>query len=265
MAIDIRKNLKKFLPHFAAARDGDMNEADTVLRICRFFEDVLGYDGLEDISREAQMKNKYVDICVKIDGRVRLLVEAKAAGVQLRDRHIDQAQAYASQNNYRWVVLTNGLEWQLYHLTFEEGIEYERAFAVSLAMDEALDEAARMLALLHKQSVKKGELDEFWEKTTALGPGSICKALFHESVLMLLRREIRRDTGLLIDQEDLAKSLHAMLSTETREQIGPLRVRRRRRPAPKTAEEAAPAQTVDSPPAAAPNGQSEPSADPPTN
>ena len=79
MAIDIRKALKRFAPHFLQARDAELNEADTVLRLCKFFEEVLGYDGLQDISRESQLKNKYIDICLKIDGRVRLLVEAKAA------------------------------------------------------------------------------------------------------------------------------------------------------------------------------------------
>jgi beta-galactosidase beta subunit len=229
MATDIRKQLKRFLPHLLEARSNGLNEADTVLRLCKFFEDVLGYDGLQDISREAEMKRKYVDICVKIDGTVRLLVEAKAADQKLRDRHIEQAQSYASQNNYRWVVLTNGVDWHLYHLTFDEGIEYERAFAVSLDNPDQLDEAAERLTLLHKQSLRKGELEEFWEKATALGPGSIGKALFTENVLALIRREIRRDTGLLIDTEDLAKSLHEMFSTEAREQIGPLRIRKRRR------------------------------------
>jgi len=235
MSMDIRKALKKFAPHFLEARESALNEADTVLRLCRFFEDVLGYDGLADISREAQLKNKFVDVCLKIDDRVRLLVEAKAAGQKLRDRHIEQAQAYASQNNYRWVVLTNGVEWHLYHLTFEEGIEYERAFVVSLEKDAALEEAAEKLALLHKQSVKKGELEGFWEKATALGPESIAKAVFNDPVLMLIRREIRRDTGLLIDREDLAKSLREMLSSEARELIGPMRIRKRRRASRKSA------------------------------
>ena len=229
MAIDIRKGLKKFSPHFVQARDGGMNEADTVQRLCKFFEDVLGYDALDDISREANLKSKYVDVCLKVDGRVRLLVEAKAAGNQLRDRHIEQAQTYASQNNYRWVLLTNGVDWQLYHLTFEEGIEYERAFVVSLENEDGFEEAAQKLALLHKQAIKRGELEEFWEKATALGPESIGKALFTDTVLRVIRREIRRDTKLLIDPEDLAKSLHEMFSAETREQIGPLRVRKRRR------------------------------------
>jgi len=229
VAVDIRKSLTRFLPHLLQARDAGLNEADTVLRLCKFFEEVLGYDGLEDISREAQLKHKYVDICLKVDGRVRLLVEAKAADQKLRDRHIEQAQGYAAQNNYRWVLLTNGVDWHLYHLTFEQGIEYERAFAVSLGNEEGLEEAAQRLALLHKQSLQKDELDQFWEKAAALEPVSIAKALFSQSVLMLIRREIRRDTGLLIDPEDLAKSLHGMFSTEARELIGPVRIRRRRR------------------------------------
>ena len=229
MPTDIRRSLRRFAPHLLQARDNGLNEADTVLRLCRFFEEVLGYDGLEDISREAEMKNKYVDVCLKVNGRVSLLVEAKAAGQQLRDRHIEQAQSYASQNNYRWVLLTNGVDWHLYHLTFEEGIEYERAFVVSLGSDETFDEAAAKLAYLHRKSVAKGELDEFWQKTAALGPSSIGKALFQDSVLQLVRREIRRDTGLLIDCEDLAGAIHGMLSNEAREQIGPVRIRRRRK------------------------------------
>jgi hypothetical protein len=229
MTVDIRKPLKKFIPLMEEARDDGLNEADTVLRLCRFFEEVLGYDGLRDISREAELKGKYVDVCVKIDGRVRLLVEAKAGNVRLRDKHIEQAQSYASRNNYRWVLLTNGIDWYLYHLTFDEGIEYERAFAISLTAEGDLDDAATKLALLHKKSLAKGQLDEYWDMTTALGASSIGRALFHENVLMLIRREIRRDGGVLIDREDLAKALHEMFTPEARENIGPLKVRRRRK------------------------------------
>jgi hypothetical protein len=178
-------------------------------------------------------RRPYIDICIKIDGRVRLLIEVKAANQPLRDGHIDQAQAYAAQNNYQWVVLTNGVDWHLYHLTFDEGIEYERAFVVSLADDANFDEAAQCLSILHKLSIRKGEREEFWEKAAALDSSSIGKALFSEDVLMRIRREIRKETGLLIDREDLAKSIHEMLSIEAREKIGPLRIRKRRRPSRK--------------------------------
>jgi hypothetical protein len=121
----------------------------------------------------------------------------------------------------------------LYHLKFEQGIEYERAFAVSIDTQENLEKAAEKLAFLHKSSVRKGDLEDFWEKATALGAASLGKALFKESIIMMLRREIRRDYGLLIDPEDLGKSLHDMLSLEAREQIGPMRILRKRKAAKK--------------------------------
>jgi len=229
MVPKIRRQLRTFAAQFNDARERAINEAGTVDRLHRFFERVLGYDPSYEISREAQMKNKFVDLCLKIDGTIRLLVEAKAANVQLRDRHIEQSWLYASRNNYHWVVLTNGVDWHLYHLTFEEGIEYERAFVVSLATDDGVEEAAKMLALLHRQSVREGELDKFWEKATALCAASIGKALFTESTLRVLRREIRKSCGVLIDPEDLAKAMHGILSQEAREEMGPARIRKRRR------------------------------------
>jgi len=109
MPVDIRRPLKKFLPHLLKAQEESLNEADTIQRLVKVFEEVLGYDAMTEITREKQVKDKYVDIAIKIDGAVRLLVEAKAAGTTLRDRHIEQAERYAAEGNIRWVLLTNGV------------------------------------------------------------------------------------------------------------------------------------------------------------
>lgn len=226
MAVDIRRPLKKFQPILLQAQHDNLNEADTVQRLVKFMEEVLGYDALTEVSREAHLKGKYIDFALKIDGVTKLLVEAKAAGVTLRDRHIEQAQMYASRNNYRWVLLTNGVAWNLYHLTFEEGIEYERVFAVDLAEDD-FDSLAEHLGILHRNAIRMDEHEKFWAERAAVSPASIGRALFQADVLLLIRREIRREEGLLIDPEDLAVALHNMLSQEAREQVGPPRVRRR--------------------------------------
>lgn len=76
--------------------DGDLLG---LIAIIKFFEDVLGYDGMVDVSREANVKYKYVDIVLKVDNVVRLLVEAKAASGTLRDRHTEQAEGYAAKGN----------------------------------------------------------------------------------------------------------------------------------------------------------------------
>ena len=239
MAIDIKKPLKKLLPHLIKAAEDNLNEADTRQRITKVLEDVLEYDPMTEITREAQVKEKYVDFAIKIDGVVRFLIEVKSAGTTLRDRHIEQAQHYAAEGNIPWVLLTNGIVWNLYHLSFEEGIEYERAFSVDLSSDP-LEKACDLLKVIHRQSIKKGELEEYWEHRVALGPESIGRALFTEEILKRIRREIRRHEGILIDEEDLASAIHNMLSMESREQIGPLKIHRTRKPRARRAAKAAP-------------------------
>lgn len=227
MAIDVKRELRAMLPHLKKAQEENLNEEDTILRIMKILEGTLGYDGLTEITREQQIREKYADIAVKIDGAVKFLIEAKGAGVTLRDRHIEQAQHYAAVGNIRWVILTNGIAWNLYHLSFDEGVEYERAFSIDLLVDP-IDKASESLGLLHRQSVSRGELEDSWKRRAALSPESICKALFLEHILKLIRREIKKSKGILIDVEDLGSAIQALLSPETREQIGPFKMRRRK-------------------------------------
>lgn len=226
---DIRRPLRKFVPHLLKARDEGLNEADTVQRLVLFFHEVLGYDQLEEISREAQIRDKFVDLTIKVDGKIRLLIEAKSAAVALRDRHLEQAERYAAEGNHPWALLTNGITWKLYHLTFDEGIEYEKAFEFDLSGEDALDVACEHLALLHRSAITKGQLEEFWAHRQALDAESIGRAIFTENALRLIRRNIRRREGLLIDVEDLATAIRELFSVEAREKIGVVRIQRQRR------------------------------------
>ncbi len=235
MRLDIRRPLKSLLPHIRKAVEDNLNEADTRQRISRLLEEVLGYDPMIEITRETQIRGKYVDIAVKIDGNIKFLVEAKSAGRKLRDRYIDQAQHYAAEGNIPWVVLTNGAVWNLYHLNFDEGVEYTRVFSVDLCQDD-LDKAAELRASF-TVAPSRGDISRITGKNaSALSPASIGRALFTSDTLSVVRREIRRHEGILIDEEDLARALHNMFSTEAREEIGPPRIRashrtRRKHPA----------------------------------
>jgi len=227
MPVDIRKALKKYVPHLLQAKAENLNEADTVQRIVKVLEEVLDYSAMTEVSREKQVKGTYVDLAIKIDGVFKLLIEVKSAASALRDRHIEQAERYAAEGNVQWVLLTNGVCWNLYHLTFDEGIEYVKAFEVNLET-APLDQAATLLGLLHRQAIKKGEHEEFWRRRAALHPASIGKALFCEEVLRFVRRDIRKREGILVDEEDIARAIHDLFSAQALEQMGPLKIRRRR-------------------------------------
>jgi hypothetical protein len=64
--------------------------------------------------------------------------------------------------------------------------------------------------------------------------------LYTDSVLRLIRREIRKRAGILVDEEDLAAAFHALFSPEAREKIGPVKIRRRRTPRAEKPQESEP-------------------------
>ena len=156
MSVDIRRPLKKLLPFLLQAQKDNLNEANTVLRLVKMFEDVLGWDGMSEISRESPLKNKYVDIVLKKDGVIKLLVEAKAAGDKLRDRYVEQAELYASENNYHWVVLSERgrLEPLPPHLRRGHRLR-EGLLARSGRRGSIRRERRSASALLHSQAFKK--------------------------------------------------------------------------------------------------------------
>jgi hypothetical protein len=227
MKPNIIHQLKKYAPYLLKAQEENLTEADTVQRIIKIFENVLGYDALSEITQEMEIKSKFVDLTIKIDGMIKFFVEVKRAGTKLRDRHVEQGEKYAAEGNIQWILLTNGVEWKLFHLTFDEGIDYEIVFSTDLATD-SIEKVADLLGLLHRHAIKTGEHEEFWKQCAALNATSIGKALFSEDVLLFVRRKIRRHEGTLITVEDLAEAIYSLFIEEAKVQIGPLKIRSKR-------------------------------------
>lgn len=96
MANSIVKGLRKFSPIWQDAKDKDLNEADVVTRIIKFMEEALGYDAISHITKEFQIKDRFVDLAIRIDSKVRFYVEAKSSNTNLKESQIFQAESYAS-------------------------------------------------------------------------------------------------------------------------------------------------------------------------
>jgi hypothetical protein len=237
MALDktVSKQLRKYADAFREARDRGANESDTVMYLVKFFEEVLEYDSLKgEISKELAIKDKYCDIALKIDGTVRILVEGKAASVKgLVDKHIEQAENYASKAGNRWVALTNGIEWKLYHLSWaeNEGITHDLAWQVNL-LDEIEADAENLwekLSLLSRSSVASGLLDEYWERKKALSPGSVVRVLFYEEVLTVIRRQLNKNAPARLEMEDVFNAVRDALSKEALLEAGEISMRKKRK------------------------------------
>ncbi len=229
--------LTKYAKVFADARERDANESDTVMYLIEFFKEVLGYDPLEgDISKEVAVNDRYCDFGIRVEGKVVFLVESKSAGVQgLKSKHIEQAENYASRAAINWVLLTNGVLWQLYHLTFGNGIEHELVFEVNLVDD--LEQKAQWiwdtLSVLSKRSVREDSLETYYEQQKLLSPKNIVNLLLGEEVLTKLRQELNRKSPSRLELAAIFEGVRDVLSQEALaaagEIVAPAKKRRRRR------------------------------------
>lgn len=254
MPIDISKGLKKYIPIFQEAHEQGINEAETSMRIGKFLEDVLGYDVFSEISKEYTVKDRYVDYAIKLNNKTEFFIEIKQAGAELRKSYIEQASNYAANAGVKWIILTSGRYWQAYHLSFDEGIQSELVWSTDIIEDDIYD-ASVLISMLHKKSILKGELGDYYLIIKTLSPKSIIQAIFQEDTLRVIRKHLKAVNGINIVEDDLTDSIKDMLSKDAWEQIGDVKIKRKRKSSkPKQAEESLAPTPVPIPaPQAAPN------------
>jgi hypothetical protein len=246
----VSNQLRKFAAVFREARDQGANESNTIMYLVKFFEEVLEYDPLKhEISKELPIKERYCDIALKVDSTVRILVEGKAAGIKgLAGKHSEQAENYASKAGIRWVALTNGIEWKLYHLSWaeNEGITYNLAWQAHL-LDEIEADAENLwgkLSLLSRSSVAEGLLDEYWERKKALSPGSVVRVLFCERVLTVIRLKLKPNASTRLEMEDVFNAVRDALSKEALLEAGAISMPKKKKKKKKVTKTAVAGQTV---------------------
>jgi hypothetical protein len=233
MEREIKKLLKNFCSIFQEAMEKGKREADLVMYLVQFFKDVLGYDIFTEISKEFQIKDKYCDIALKINGQVEFMVEVKQPGMRLMDKHIEQAENYAMRSGTKWVILTNGCEWRVFHLSFDEegGVESALVFRADLIKDfqENPDEVLSKFQMLHKKHYLKGELEKYWTKKTMLVPKSLAAALFTNSVLRAIGKEINRGADVRVGPEEIGKALKNIFDKEILAEMADIKISKKRK------------------------------------
>jgi len=113
-----KENLNKIQKVIEQAKNRDINEADTVVIVSDVLSLLFGYDKYTEITREYAIKGQYCDLAVKIDEKLKFLIEVKAIGITLSEKHYQQALTYGANNGTEWIILTNGLVWNIYKVRF---------------------------------------------------------------------------------------------------------------------------------------------------
>jgi predicted type IV restriction endonuclease len=185
--------LKKFQPVLAQAKSKDVNESDTVVILNDLLGEVFGYAKYFEITSEFAIRGTYCDLAIKVDGKLTVLLEAKAIGHELRDNHVKQAVDYAANQGVEWVVLTNAAHWRIYKVIFGKPIEHEVVCEFDfLSLDPKDETHLQFLYLLTKEGWAKSAVTEFNEQKQALSSFYVAAVMLSEPVLNTMRRELKR-------------------------------------------------------------------------
>jgi ASC-1-like (ASCH) protein len=207
----INAGLKRFQPILASAKARDINESDTVVMVTDLLQDLFGYDKYAEITSEHMIRGTFCDLAVKLDGTLALLIEVKAIGLALKEQYVKQAVDYAANQGVEWVALTNGALWKVYKVSFSKPISHELVVDLDLLnMNPRNSEHIELIGLLAKEGWQKANLGDYASQRQALSRFTLGALLLGDSVLEVLRREIRRlAPEVRIDTEEIKVALEA--------------------------------------------------------
>lgn len=214
----ITSTLKQYQNVLAQQKARDVSEADTVTIVKDVLSDVFGYDKYSELTSEHSIRGTYCDLAVKIEGKLLFLIEVKAIGIELKDAHVKQAVDYASNQGCEWVVLTNGIEWRLYHVIFKKPIDKQEIAKVILPDASAKNEGdLERLYLFCREGFTKNAMSEYRDRKDATSRFMLAAILLNsESVQNVIRREIRRVSEIMVEPEVIDKMLRdEVLKRET--------------------------------------------------
>jgi predicted type IV restriction endonuclease len=200
----IRTSLKQFQPVLSSAKARDINESDTVVIVADMLQAVFGYDKYSEITSEHMIRGTFCDLAIKLDGKLSFLLEVKAIGTELKDQHVRQAIDYAANQGCEWAALTNGISWKIYKVQFAKPISYDVVIefdllTLNLRSNDCLD----VVSLMAKECWQKARMSTYFEQRQAMSRFTIAALLLSDTVINVVRRELRRMADVKVEIEQV--------------------------------------------------------------
>ncbi len=209
-------NARKLIEEVAKA---DGNEAETRVRVRHIFGTLMRCDTFKDITAEYAIHGAgdivHCDIAIQLDHEESsgpdLLVELKRVNMNLTSNHLRQAASYAIDIGCEWVLLTNGKEWKLYHISFGKPPQTKLINSWNLIDDDPVILADKFNLIGYK-NIKKGGLARLWEKSNVLTAQNILKIILSERSIRFIRYEIKKATDVTVSPEEIVGAIRYMLN-----------------------------------------------------
>jgi len=205
----IKDALKRFQPILRSALDRDVNESDTVSIVTDLLGEVFGYDKYHEVTSEHMIRGTYCDLAVTVEGKLCVLIEIKAIGLDLKDKHLRQAANYAANQGCEWVALTNGIIWQIYKMEFGQHIREDLVMEYNLLeLNSRLASTAELLYPLTREGAMKSALSDYYAQKQATSRFVLGALIMSDPVVGVIKRELKKvSPGVKIGNDDIKELL----------------------------------------------------------
>jgi hypothetical protein len=164
-----------------------------VVIVSDILSEILGYDKYNEVTREYAIKSTYCDLAIKIENSIKFLIEVKAIGLTLQEKHYQQVLDYGANYGVDWIILTNGLIWRVYKVKFDKPIKTDFICEINITeLKLKNDSDVEKLYILCKEGLKKNAIDEFTDHKMTVNRFFISAILQSDSVLDIIKKELRK-------------------------------------------------------------------------
>ncbi len=223
----VRDRLKDYKRKYLRKEFSVLDESATRIMTNNFLTEILGYQELEEIKTEYRIRSEYADYVIQLKRKKHFVVEVKSIELDLNDRHLRQSLSYAANEGIDWILLLNGRQIQLYRVNFGKPVTTTLIYKLDLMDNEDFKKAPSLLWYLSKRAVERGELETFWKKTNALNPVNLAKLLYSEEIVKRLRNDLKEQTGIYFQIEDVVESLREIIAEKVEFPKPRLRVKKK--------------------------------------
>lgn len=207
----LKEQLKSYKRRYLRKEFSELDESATRIMINNFLTEILGYQELEEIKTEYRIRSEYADYVIQLKRKKHFVVEVKSIGLDISEKHLRQSLSYAANEGIDWILLLNGREVQLYRVNFGKPVTTTLIYKLDLMDTDDFKKAPELLWNLTKRAVEKGELEDFWKRSNALDLTNLSKLLYSEEIVKRLRNDLKEQTGIFFQADDVAAALHEVI------------------------------------------------------
>lgn len=159
-------SLSKLQEKVRLFRDRSLGEQNTKTSLIEPVLAALGWNiqDPDEVDQEfkANRRDNPVDYALLLNGRPRMLVEAKGLGQRLDDRRwISQVLGYAVTAGVEWCVLTDGNQFCFFKATAPVDAQ-EKLFCKFVLSTDSLERCVELSSLIARDELENNKLESYW-------------------------------------------------------------------------------------------------------